>query len=108
MIQEEDEPALRSLIDVKVHYLAGNPVFFQHVFNHSQGFKLEFVFGENEFFTDKSLFKTYYLGSNPDSPFGDMIYERAEGSKISWKPEKDLSVKIEIKKQRHKGIVSSF
>jgi nucleosome assembly protein 1-like 1 len=32
-----------------------------------------------------------------------MIYDHAEGSKIEWKSEKDLTVKIETKKQRHKG-----
>ena len=69
-----------------------------------KGFKLEFVFEENPFFTDKSLFKTYFLSTNPDSPYGDMVYEKAEGSKISWKADKNLAVKIEVKKQRHKGI----
>lgn len=73
-----------------------------------QGFKLEFVFQENPYFSDKSLFKTYLLSNNPDSPYGDMVYEKAEGSKISWKADKNLAVKIEVKKQRHKGICICF
>ena len=50
---------------------------------HLKGFKLEFVFSENPYFTDLSLFKTYYLSNNPESPFGDMIYDRAEGYSFS-------------------------
>jgi nucleosome assembly protein 1-like 1 len=92
MIHDGDEEALKHLLDIKVEYLDGNP-----------GFKLEFLFEENAFFTNKSLVKTYYLSNNPDDPFGDLIYQKAVGTSIDWKPDCDLRCKVEMKKQRHKG-----
>ena len=35
---------------------------------------------------------------------GDFVYDRAEGSEIKWKEDKDLTKKVEIKKQRNKGM----
>lgn len=32
-----------------------------------------------------------------------MVYDRAEGTEIQWKEEKDLTRKVEIKKQRNKS-----
>jgi hypothetical protein len=93
---------------------------------------LVFSFDENDFFTNKTLEKSYYLINSPDAghgmfPFfsffnytkmffnsltcddinvkfiGDIVFDRAEGTEIKWKEGKDLTVSIEIKKQRHKG-----
>ncbi|KAI8802879.1 hypothetical protein BJ742DRAFT_683743 [Cladochytrium replicatum] len=91
-ITERDEEALKSLTDIKVEFLDGNP-----------GFKLTFSFSENAFFTDSELTKTYFLLSSPDVTYGDFVYDHAEGCTITWKEGQDLSVKVEIKKQRHKG-----
>ncbi|KAJ3299392.1 hypothetical protein HK104_009093 [Borealophlyctis nickersoniae] len=91
LVTEKDEEALKSLTDIKVSYLDDKP-----------GFKLEFCFGENEFFTDSVLTKTYVLLNSPDAAYGDVVYDHAEGSEIHWKEGKDLSVTVEIKKQRHK------
>lgn len=33
---------------------------------------------------------------------GDLVYEKAEGTVIQWKEEKDLTQRVEIKKQRNK------
>ncbi|KAJ3191593.1 hypothetical protein HK101_007573 [Irineochytrium annulatum] len=87
-----DEDALKSLTDIRVAYLDDNP-----------GFKLEFSFADNDYFTNKVLEKTYFLHNSVDAGYGDVVYDRAEGTKIEWKEGKDLSVTIEIKKQRHKA-----
>ncbi|TPX61412.1 hypothetical protein SpCBS45565_g07246 [Spizellomyces sp. 'palustris'] len=92
LITDKDEDALKTLKDIKVGYLDNNP-----------GFKLEFIFDENEFFTDSILTKTYFLENSPDAAYGDVMYDHAEGCEIHWKDGKDLSVTVEIKKQRHKG-----
>lgn len=88
-ITEEDEGALKSLVDVRMSYM------------EKPGFKLEFEFADNEYFTDKVLTKTYYYQEHAQG--GDFVYDHAEGSKINWKEGKDLTVKVETKKQRHKG-----
>ncbi|KXS19205.1 nucleosome assembly protein [Gonapodya prolifera JEL478] len=92
MITERDEAALKHLTDIRVSFLDDNP-----------GFKLEFEFEENDFFTDRVLTKIYFLQNDPDSPYDDLLYDHAEGCTIHWKEGMDLSVKIETKKQRHKA-----
>ncbi|KAI9102040.1 putative nucleosome assembly protein Nap1 [Phlyctochytrium arcticum] len=91
-ITEKDEEALKHLQDIKVTYLDGNP-----------GFKLDFYFESNPYFTDSVLSKTYFLENSPETTYGDVMYDHAEGCEIHWKDGKDLSVTVEIKKQRHKG-----
>lgn len=90
VITPEDDGALKHLVDIKYEYLEGNP-----------GFRLDFVFEENEYFTNTVLSKSYFLSESPDS--SEMVYDHAEGTTIDWKEGKDLSVRIEIKKQRHKA-----
>ncbi|KAI8921543.1 nucleosome assembly protein-domain-containing protein [Entophlyctis helioformis] len=91
LIHPEDEDALKHLTDIKLDYLTDSP-----------GFKLTFVFSANEYFTNKELVKTYFLEESEDPLEGDTIYDHAEGTDINWKEGKDLSVTVEIKKQRHK------
>lgn len=81
------------------------------------GFKLHFKFGKNDFFEDSELTKTYYYqvriifshqGSIADAQGevgygGDFVYDKAIGHEIKWKEDKDLTKKIEIKKQRNKS-----
>ena len=88
-ITDADEDVLKHLVDVRMSYM------------DKPGFKLEFVFAENDYFTDKSLVKTYYYQEHAQG--GDFVYDHAEGSKINWKEGKDLTVTVETKKQRHKG-----
>ncbi|KAI8841445.1 putative nucleosome assembly protein Nap1 [Chytriomyces cf. hyalinus JEL632] len=90
-ITERDEEALKALVNIKYAYLPDNP-----------GFKLEFFFSENEFFSNTKLEKTYFLINSPDTSYGDVVYDHAEGTKIEWKDDKDLSVTVEVKTQRHK------
>ena len=90
LITDRDEEALKALVDVRMEYL------------EQPGFRLIFEFGENKFFTNKTLTKTYYYQEETGYG-GDFIYDHAEGDKVDWKPEKDLTTRVETKKQRNKS-----
>ncbi|KAH8082255.1 putative nucleosome assembly protein I [Filobasidium floriforme] len=92
MITEKDEEAIRHLVDIRLEYLD-----VQH-----PGFKLLFEFESNEFFEDSVLEKTYYYQEEVGYG-GDFVYDKAVGHEIKWKEDKDLTKKIEIKKQRNKN-----
>ncbi|KAF2841564.1 nucleosome assembly protein [Patellaria atrata CBS 101060] len=90
MITDRDEQALKSLTDIRMEYL------------DRPGFRLIFEFAENEYFTNKTITKSYFY-QEENGYGGDFIYDHAEGDKIDWKANKDLTVKIESKKQRNKN-----
>ncbi|KAF9412083.1 hypothetical protein BGZ94_001151 [Podila epigama] len=90
IITEKDEQALKHLVDIRMAYF------------EKPGFRLEFEFSPNEFFTNTLLTKTYYYQDEPGYG-GDFVYDHAEGTKIDWKEGKDMTVTVETKKQRHKG-----
>lgn len=90
LITENDEPALKHLTDVRMEYL------------EKPGFRLIFEFADNEFFSNKTITKTYFY-QEESSYGGEFIYDHAEGDKIEWKAGKDLTVKVESKKQRNKN-----
>ncbi|RDW70240.1 nucleosome assembly protein [Coleophoma crateriformis] len=90
MITDRDEAALKHLTDVRMEYL------------DKPGFRLIFEFAENDFFTNKTISKTYFY-QNESGYGGDFIYDHAEGDKIEWKEGKDLTVRVESKKQRNKN-----
>lgn len=90
MITDRDEEALKHLTDIRMEYL------------DRPGFRLIFEFSENEFFTNKTISKTYYY-KDENGYGGDFIYDHAEGSKIDWKDDKDLTLRLESKKQRNKS-----
>ena len=89
-ITDRDEEALKHLTDIRMEYL------------DRPGFRLIFEFADNEFFSNKIVTKTYYY-QEENGYGGDFIYDHAEGDKIDWKAGKDLTVKIESKKQRNKS-----
>ena len=60
----EDEKALEHLQKIKMRMIDDNG-----------GFSFEFVFSENEFFTNKTLTKTYYMVQEE----GSFVFDRAEG-----------------------------
>lgn len=93
LITDRDAAALKHLLDIRIAYVdtAGKP-----------GFKLIFVFGPNEFFENDLLEKTY-LSQEEVGYSGDFVYDRAIGTEIKWKEEKDLTKEFEIKKQRNKS-----
>ena len=90
MITDRDEAALKQLTDVRMEYL------------DRPGFRLIFEFDENDYFTNKTVTKTYYY-QEENGYGGDFIYDHAEGDKIEWKAGKDLTVRVESKKQRNKS-----
>lgn len=90
MITDRDEAALKHLTDIRMEYL------------DRPGFRLIFEFEENEFFTNKTVTKTYFY-QEENGYGGDFIYDHAEGDKIEWKTGKDLTVRVESKKQRNKS-----
>lgn len=94
LITERDEEALRSLIDIRMSYLPGTQA----------GFKLEFEFdpARNTFFKNKILTKTYFYQDEVGFS-GDLVYDHAEGDKVEWLEDKDLTHRIETKKQRNKN-----
>ena len=90
LVTDRDELALKLLTDIRMEYL-GKP-----------GFRLMFEFAENDFFTNKTITKTYFY--QEESGYGgEFIYDHAEGDKIDWKVGKDLTVRVENKKQRNKS-----
>lgn len=66
LITERDEPAMRLLKDIRMAYLDDQP-----------GYRVEFEYEDNEWFTNKVLTKTYYYEQAPN--VGDLIYKTAEG-----------------------------
>jgi len=94
MITDRDEAALKHLTDIRMEYL------------DRPGFRLIFEFEENEFFSDKIITKTYFY-QEENGYGGDFIYDHAEGQKINWKEGKDLTVRIESKKQRNKSMYAT-
>ncbi|KAJ1846380.1 histone chaperone [Coemansia sp. RSA 2708] len=89
LITDRDEGAIKFLRDIRLAYLDDQP-----------GFRLEFEFAENPFFTNAVLAKTYVYEQSDVA--GDLEFGSAKGTEIDWKPEHDLSVTVETKKQRHK------
>lgn len=90
LIEDRDEAALKHLIDIRMEYF------------DKPGFRLIFEFAGNEFFTNKLLTKTYIFQEEM-SYGGEFMYDRAEGDQIDWKNGKNLTVRIESKKQRNKS-----
>ena len=91
IITDRDASALKHLTDIRVAYTAPKP-----------GFKLTFIFTPNEFFDNEVLEKTYYYQEEVGYS-GDFLYDRAIGTVINWKEDKDLTKEFEIKKQRNKS-----
>ncbi|KAL8987623.1 MAG: hypothetical protein Q9177_003188 [Variospora cf. flavescens] len=90
LITDRDESALRLLTDIRMEYL------------EKPGFRLIFEFADNDYFTNQVITKTYYYQA--ESGYGgDFIYDHAEGDKINWRADKDLTVRVESKKQRNKN-----
>ncbi|CAF4761605.1 unnamed protein product [Pieris macdunnoughi] len=96
MVQDQDEPILKSLHDIKVQ-MNDDPL----------GFTLEFHFAPNDFFENAVLTKQYSMKFKPDdeSPLefeGPEIYA-CKGCDIVWKKGKNVTVKTIKKKQKHKS-----
>ena len=101
LITERDDPALKHLTDVRISYTTSDD---EH---KNLGFKLEFVFSPNDFFENEVLSKTYLYQTEVDYN-GDFVYDRAIGTDIRWKEDKDLTKEFEVKKQKNKSEHSSL
>jgi nucleosome assembly protein 1-like 1 len=95
LITDRDATALKHLIDLRIEYLPSS--------EPKPGFKLIFEFASNEYFENDILEKTYVYREEVGYS-GDFVYDRAIGTEIRWKDEKDLTKEFEIKKQRNKSV----
>ncbi|CAJ2671833.1 unnamed protein product [Trifolium pratense] len=86
-ITKHDEKALKFLEDIKYTKIAA-----------PKGFKLEFFFHKNPFFSNSVLRKTYQV-VNEDDP----ILENAIGTEIDWLDGKCLTAKKVMKKKARMG-----
>lgn len=105
MIQDHDEDILKHLTDVKLIFTGKKGD--SSTDDSEMGFVLEFLFNQNDYFTNTALTKTYKMKSEPDpeDPFSfegpDII--ACTGCKIDWKKGKNITQKQVKKKQKHKG-----
>jgi nucleosome assembly protein 1-like 1 len=99
LITDRDEAALEHLTNIRYEYLDDSP---NSEHGGKPGFKLIFTFSPNEFFENEVLTKTYTYQQEVGYT-GDFIYDRAIGTEIKWKEDKDLTKEFEIKKQRNKS-----
>ncbi|KDQ51371.1 hypothetical protein JAAARDRAFT_41221 [Jaapia argillacea MUCL 33604] len=94
IITDRDAEALKFLTDIRCSYLPTT--------DPKPGYKLTFHFTSNEYFENEVLEKTY-LYQEEVGYSGDFVYDRAIGTEIKWKEDKDLTKEFEIKKQRNKN-----
>lgn len=96
-VTSRDEVALRSLLDITCSTLpefSGKALDSPAVANGVSvgcgvGFRLEFYFHHNDFFTNDRLVKTYHLRDTD----AEAVLETVMGTQIHWKPGKDLTMK---------------
>ncbi|KAJ7606636.1 nucleosome assembly protein [Roridomyces roridus] len=102
LITDRDAEALAHLKDVTLSYLPKKGE--EGEFAGKPGFTITFHWDAdaNPFFTNKTLSKTYIYQEEVGYS-GDFVYDRAVGSDIAWKEDKDLTREWEIKKQRNKN-----
>lgn len=100
LITDRDADALKSLTDIQIEYL--NDSNTPEEIKGMPGFKLNFYFSPNDYFENEVLSKTYVYRTEV-SFTGDFLYDRAIGTEIKWKEDKDLTTEFEIKKQRNKS-----
>jgi len=95
MIEIQDEPILKHLVDITVE-MDAKPM----------GFKLHFHFSPNEFFSNPVLTKSYTMKCEPE-PEDPFQFEGPEivsctGCQIDWAKGKNATVKLVRKKQKNR------
>jgi nucleosome assembly protein 1-like 1 len=100
LITDRDVEALKHLVDVRLEYIKEGQAPKETL--GKPGFKIIFQFEKNDFFDNELLEKTY-LYQEEVGYSGDFVYDRALGTPIQWKEDKDLTKEFEIKKQRNKN-----
>lgn len=94
-VQKDDVPILEHLVDIKYSNKLGEG---------KKGFQLAFVFSKNEYFEQEVLTKTYLMDPDDD----DECLTKAIGTDITWKPGKNVTVRMVQKKQKKKGKVRTI
>ncbi|OQR97879.1 nucleosome assembly protein 1 [Achlya hypogyna] len=89
IITDRDIPALEFLKDVKSESLT-----------ETNGFRLEFHFAPNDFFTNEVLTKVYDVA---EGPTGDAMLKNIVGTPIAWNEGKNLCEKKKKIKQKSKS-----
>ena len=84
-ITAKDEGPLKFLVDIACTQLSGEDEDGEP----ERGFKLDFTFVENPYFSNAVLTKSYFMVDDTDP-----ILERAEGTEIQWKAGKNVTVKV--------------
>lgn len=96
MIQSQDEPILKHMIDISSTLREGD----------CMGFVLYFHFSPNPYFTNTLLTKEYMMkcAPDPDSPwsFEGPEIVGTKGCAINWNKDMNVTVKTVQKKQKHK------
>eukprot|EP01055_Gregarina_sp_Pseudo9_P005234 Gregarina_sp_Pseudo_9__5233@NODE_589_length_2542_cov_104_537755_g555_i0_p2_GENE_NODE_589_length_2542_cov_104_537755_g555_i0NODE_589_length_2542_cov_104_537755_g555_i0_p2_ORF_typecomplete_len350_score74_26NAP/PF00956_18/4_3e52_NODE_589_length_2542_cov_104_537755_g555_i0621111 len=90
-IGTHDEPILKYVEDISYEWENGE---------EQLGFSITFKFAENPFFTNRELTKKFGLEQDPGT--FESILTRSVGSKIDWKPGKDVTIKSVTKRQKNK------
>eukprot|EP01056_Protomagalhaensia_sp_Gyna25_P005742 Protomagalhaensia_sp_Gyna_25__5741@NODE_829_length_2540_cov_324_240704_g653_i0_p1_GENE_NODE_829_length_2540_cov_324_240704_g653_i0NODE_829_length_2540_cov_324_240704_g653_i0_p1_ORF_typecomplete_len364_score65_04NAP/PF00956_18/7_6e48_NODE_829_length_2540_cov_324_240704_g653_i014082499 len=90
-IGTHDEPILKHIEDIIYDWENGQ---------EQLGFSITFKFADNPFFSNKELVKKFGLEQDPET--FESILTKSIGTKIDWKPGKDVTVKTVTKQQRNK------
>jgi nucleosome assembly protein 1-like 1 len=97
MMQPHDELVLKYLSDIKIVMHDRPPI----------GYTIEFHFSKNEYFSNEKLTKTYGLTTEKDRKdplsYDGPVFYKCEGCEISWHKDKNVTVKVIKKKQKHKS-----
>lgn len=107
LIEEYDEPILKHLNNITFIYLTSEESKTIDQTTGTIGFKLEFHFDENEYFSNEKLTKIYKLRLVPDNN-SVLTYEGPEiieciGCEINWKSvEGNVTKKVIKKKQKNR------
>lgn len=92
MMRPYDEPIIAYLEDIKIEYIA-NPM----------GFRLNFHFSNNHYFTNSVLVKEYHIKSVPTPFKHDSEIYKCIGCTIDWLPHQDVTVRLGKQRQRHRS-----
>jgi nucleosome assembly protein 1-like 1 len=108
-ITAQDEAILKHLKDIRCR-----DVLNAEGDEDLAGFVLEFEFEKNDYFEGTILTKEYYVQLPPvdqfeadeddeEGPMDEAVFDHAKGCEINWKEGKDVTHKMEVRKQRHKS-----
>lgn len=100
MIEENDEPVLTYLQDIRSEWLDSGSAANGSSGSNKLGFSLIFQFRENPYFESTSLIKTYHMEMQPNEK--DPALVNTEATEIEWKPGKDITKKVVTRKQKNK------